>query len=688
MPSSTLKRIVGTVEDAMVSSQLVLASELYPQCIFQLRSDSLSKNIASIVGALLSEASSQAIEPTDLVNDPDCLVISVATGMSALQFHRNCFSNCRSRDHRFFPVSIHTSSVIFGPLIIPGQIPCLECVAGCLDLQIEREGDQHTGPDNALEALLGALIVQAVRRSALQVDQEATPRAHRVRLPELQGESLPVGRLVGCATCWPSRNGSDERLAYLSSVFEVCARARADNQTRTAEETRGTSASAQLEDATRIHLPNWADLYDVATNDTAGRSLERADISKTNLASFLFLTFGQFDASAAQSPDRVMPSAGNLGSCEVYLLANHVLDLASALYRYNSVAHALDRVPVPPYAFCDLLKGCSLNAEGLAKAPAVVIMTGAYERIARKYQAFGYRLVHFDAGVSLARAAEIGGALGWSMKRVAVANEAPLRARLFISRSSTPVTAVFAITREPEQELYTSFTAQNNGFMAMPHVLQPESGPIRARDLAFALDQASLATNAFIDPLPPLRQPHVRSLKQIWERALLRRSWRYFRPSDLSLRTVEQIGASALANCGKAASDLRLFVSLQRQPYALDTYAFEGKKLQEHACRLPLSHGQSLFIDERLETAPVFFWVCADVALPPRRYRELLLNAGQLAAHLMSTVDEHGFAGVITAGIRAEAIAKACGLLSLNQTPLVAYVAGERVFPISGGSLS
>jgi SagB-type dehydrogenase family enzyme len=93
---------------------------------------------------------------------------------------------------------------------------------------------------------------------------------------------------------------------------------------------------------------------------------------------------------------RTAPSAGALYPLEVYLLAGDVIDLDSGFYKYNPESHEL----------WGLFEGdkraeltrAALNQEAILDAPAVIVISGFYERTTGKYGGRGHQYVHMEVG--------------------------------------------------------------------------------------------------------------------------------------------------------------------------------------------------------------------------------------------------------------------------------------------------
>lgn len=93
---------------------------------------------------------------------------------------------------------------------------------------------------------------------------------------------------------------------------------------------------------------------------------------------------------------RTAPSAGALYPLEVYLLAGEVEGLPQGIYRYLPGEHALTRTVQADRR--SALSQAALDQEAVAQAPAVIVLSGIYERTTMKYGDRGIRYVHMEVG--------------------------------------------------------------------------------------------------------------------------------------------------------------------------------------------------------------------------------------------------------------------------------------------------
>ena len=105
-------------------------------------------------------------------------------------------------------------------------------------------------------------------------------------------------------------------------------------------------------------------------------------------------------AQGITSPEgkRTAPSAGALYPVEIYLAAGQVTDLAPGLYLYDPGVHQL--ILIREGDLRQDLYQAALQQNAVRDAPAVLILSGVYERTTGKYGERGIRYVHMEIGFS------------------------------------------------------------------------------------------------------------------------------------------------------------------------------------------------------------------------------------------------------------------------------------------------
>jgi SagB-type dehydrogenase family enzyme len=122
--------------------------------------------------------------------------------------------------------------------------------------------------------------------------------------------------------------------------------------------------------------------------------------------SAILLTTGGLQGAGAR-PDKVKrwaASGGNLGSVELYVAARSVDGLEPGVYFYQSHEHSLARLERRSKLLeVEEFIRRAVNDTACGTPDALVIFTGAFHRVVRKYSALAYRLINLDAGAALSQ---------------------------------------------------------------------------------------------------------------------------------------------------------------------------------------------------------------------------------------------------------------------------------------------
>lgn len=137
----------------------------------------------------------------------------------------------------------------------------------------------------------------------------------------------------------------------------------------------------------------------------SGTSLEEAMFRRRSVRDFkdLPLTISEVSqllwaaqGAAGARGRRTVPSAGALYPLELYIVAGNVLGLTGGIYRYVPDGHKLLTLAIGEKRkdLCD----AALSQSSIRRAPAVIVMSGVYERTMSKYGERGVRYVYMEAG--------------------------------------------------------------------------------------------------------------------------------------------------------------------------------------------------------------------------------------------------------------------------------------------------
>jgi putative peptide maturation dehydrogenase len=98
---------------------------------------------------------------------------------------------------------------------------------------------------------------------------------------------------------------------------------------------------------------------------------------------------------------KTSPSGGDLHPTEVYVLAQHVDELATGVYHYDVQHHSLDLIePISPDEVRTAVSKITAGQEYFGDAHALFLMTTRFGRNYWKYRAhpLAYRVIHLDVG--------------------------------------------------------------------------------------------------------------------------------------------------------------------------------------------------------------------------------------------------------------------------------------------------
>ncbi|HEX6292270.1 MAG TPA: SagB/ThcOx family dehydrogenase [Herpetosiphonaceae bacterium] len=156
--------------------------------------------------------------------------------------------------------------------------------------------------------------------------------------------------------------------------------------------------------ATLVALPEpqppMMALGDVIAGRCSCRRFGDLPLKLADLATLLKLAYGvqnHLVLDEQECLERPVPSGGGLYALELYVLAQHVEQIAPGIYHYAALPHALEQLSplaLPPASIGDLFMGQPY----VGQAGAVVVLTSVLERSLWKYADRGYRYLLLEAG--------------------------------------------------------------------------------------------------------------------------------------------------------------------------------------------------------------------------------------------------------------------------------------------------
>lgn len=150
-------------------------------------------------------------------------------------------------------------------------------------------------------------------------------------------------------------------------------------------------------EAKNINLPSPSykgmDLEQTLKNRRSIRNYKDKPLTKKELSQLLWAAQGVTDQ---QRGFRTAPSAGALYPLEIYIDAKKVEGFPAGVYKYKPENHQL--ILKNKQSQRDKIYQAALRQNQVKQAPVLLIITGVYQRVTKKYGKRGVRYTHLEAG--------------------------------------------------------------------------------------------------------------------------------------------------------------------------------------------------------------------------------------------------------------------------------------------------
>ena len=127
----------------------------------------------------------------------------------------------------------------------------------------------------------------------------------------------------------------------------------------------------------------------------SGREFSEDPMTEESLRKLLYLANG-VQSKSGSFYRRNAPSAGGMGSVEIFPIVLNVAGVERGIYHFNTVSHGLSLLHAGD--FSDWLRLHALFQVEFSEAAVVLVLTSAVGRLSQKYGLRGYRLALLDAG--------------------------------------------------------------------------------------------------------------------------------------------------------------------------------------------------------------------------------------------------------------------------------------------------
>jgi len=401
------------------------------------------------------------------------------------------------------------------------------------------------------------------------------------------------------------------------------------------------------------------------------------------IGAMAMLTAGQRKkAEPSQQTERWAATGGNLGSIELYVLIREAAGLAPGLYFYQTADHSLARIDRRcPMDIAALLGAASPEFAACGPA-ALFIATGAYHRVAPKYGAFGYRLLHLDAGTALSQLRLAASGLGFATGVATRWADNDLESALALTPFAEQVTGVVGLWPTGSPVQCGKLPAPDAPGHADHLPAQAFGGIANADDIAYAAYRSSrLAAGntqrrgSGVSAHRPAARggivlpPPATAGTSISDVLVQRRSVREFQRRPVPLSALAAILAYAHHSDVEAwpGEDAECrpmrYIVLAQAVADLEPGAYEFDPTEKMMLSLrPLSRAEfaTCFLQVEFAAAPAAIWIVGDLAAACGRHgefghRQLLLRAGHSAHRLWMAAIALGMAGCLIGGMVAGA---------------------------------
>jgi SagB-type dehydrogenase family enzyme len=434
-----------------------------------------------------------------------------------------------------------------------------------------------------------------------------------------------------------------------------------------------------------------------------------ASFTVARLAAVLQMTAGIRHSSAGRLK-RWAATAGNLGSVELFVAVRRVDGLEPGLYFYEPREDALAALrwrSGGPDA--DTFLAQALPGAGPPWPDALVVLTGAFHRLARKYGPFAYRLVQLDAGAAVSQMHLVARSLGLWARTARTWDDGALESGLGLEAPQEQSTAVVELWRSAPGNRDSN--PERPARAGRPPSLRPARSffECTAGDLVTAVHRDSRRTDknasggAFVVPadageekgtkraplaLPPPVSAGLSAGDVLERRATLRDySPDPLRAEQLStmLHHAHQGDATDWPEDQGSGRALELVILARRVegiPPAMYVYDPASGGLRRTRELPSGEEAAGLFVQSEFPSAPLQVWVVGNLAAACARHgawghRQLLLRAGAASHRLWFAALATGAGGAIVAGCVPGAARASLGLDGRHRAALVVLIAGQ-----------
>jgi SagB-type dehydrogenase family enzyme len=614
------------------------------------------------LGAVVDVADASALDDLDATTD---LAVMVAEGDDTQA--TAWLDAAWDKGLRVLHARVGARAVEVGPLFMPGKSACPHCMR-------RLRGAQPDTPADDLPFWCGVVALHAFHLAS----GIGKPNLYNVchAHERVDGESIysehPLARLPGCARCGLEGRGPD--IAEPDGMIWLLHNAANGMPPRELLHPRDyqmhyaasnmmitKEAPQPYYGATRVALPPGEVLAVPPAWDGALRPAR--PLTAPLLATLLQLAAGR----TADGSRRIAPSAGGLGSAELFVVVRQMEGLEPGVYHYFAHEHVLERLR----ATSDQTLAGALGVPIAELPPVLLVGTAHLTKVRQKYNDFAFRFGHLDAGVTRAFLDDLLRAAGVPYRDLVDARDASIAEAISLPTVGTRnmVTFVWGLGQgEPENALSQVVAHQYVDMLAA--LSSRRTAPVRGAAPRAVAANALMAAGT----IPPLQ-----------ELILARRSVRQFAPRPLSLAVAQQVldvtfGADdALRRAGALPVRMTLWLALGAGGDGDEQGVYRWEPREGRLLRVRDGVTQqdvlATMLQHALARAPGVIYITGDFEQAvndhgARGYRELISRAGALAARATLASVALGLGACPWGGLSEDGWGRLLGIDRYSECPL------------------
>jgi SagB-type dehydrogenase family enzyme len=412
--------------------------------------------LARIVASELAAAGIGEVVPAGLAPAPSvfprAIVVYVDDGDAA---PRGAAESSMRNGLSVLRVTACAGLIEIGPLFIRGLTACIRCFEASYRAEPELAAPGTEASPSQMCLAAGLVVNETLALAACLTVPLTYRHLIRLSLPYFKSEGFMLIPEPGCESCGTSAIRAGSGITEQVLQYEWAVEGRPDEPICLATDValaEDPSAHTALQTVRRDYqtCPAMALPAVVAADDEpawgrrapAGTEVPPA-IDVAVLAEILARVAGRKprDKEPGDHNLRWAPTGGNLGSAELHVitLPGDNFGLPGNIVKYDDLRHELIAIRPDTVPLDDVMNDMELDRGGLL---ALIVMSAAIGRVARKYGTFSYRLAHLDAGCAAVQLVTTAAARGCHVVLAGDWDDAVLADVLDLRPPSEIVTAV------------------------------------------------------------------------------------------------------------------------------------------------------------------------------------------------------------------------------------------------------